>query len=408
MVTRGKNMNILHFLGLRKMPLNPDGHAYSGVVCVALELARHQVKIGHKVTVAVVAKSKGEAYWQGVRLVHLPYQSWAKINLKGISYHFGVRFPFVIFSILNNFDIVHSHMYNNLQFIRAGLRVIHFHSDPFFPGNINDKKTINNPKYKMIINSSQVQIAISKFVATAQIKLLDGSGNIHVVLNGVDPERFNKDEQLAKRKIIRDKWDLSNESIVILYAGALIEEKGVIHLANVFSRISQKLPNIYLMIAGSSALWGNFVSNEDTRAGYEAQLYQVLNPLISNKKVFFLGLVPSIEMPAIYAASDFVVVPSICQEAFGLVALEALAAGRPVIASETGGLPEIVNRENGILVKPGDETGLENAILAFAQDASLRKRLGENGRIQAQRFSWQSSVEQLDRIYQNALQRGKA
>jgi glycosyltransferase involved in cell wall biosynthesis len=110
-------------------------------------------------------------------------------------------------------------------------------------------------------------------------------------------------------------------------------------------------------------------------------------------------------MPAVYNASDAVVVPSVCREAFGLVALEALAAGRPVIASSTGGLVEIVNEHNGILVPPGDEAGLEAAMRALSGDLALRRRLGRAARQHAQQFSWGGAAGQLDAIYQDILAR---
>jgi len=94
------------------------------------------------------------------------------------------------------------------------------------------------------------------------------------------------------------------------------------------------------------------------------------------------------------------VVPSITEEAFGLVALEAMAAGRPVIAADHGGLPEVVaNGETGLLVAPGDAAALRDALRRLHSDPDLRTRMGTAALQRVKRFTPATVVPQLEDVY---------
>ena len=106
--------------------------------------------------------------------------------------------------------------------------------------------------------------------------------------------------------------------------------------------------------------------------------------------------------------ADLVIVPSRHKEPFGIVVLEALARGKPVVASKTGGIPEIINDgQNGILVPPGDEYALSEAILKLYQDPELRSKLGYAGwQTVTKKFVLEKTVEDLARIYDQILSPG--
>jgi glycosyltransferase involved in cell wall biosynthesis len=119
-----------------------------------------------------------------------------------------------------------------------------------------------------------------------------------------------------------------------------------------------------------------------------------------------LGIVPPGEMDAYYAASDIFVLPSMFQETFGLVLLEAFSAGLPVIAFRSGGIPELVeDRSNGIIVPQGDEEGLYRSMKELMMDPELRDRLaGAAERVPAG-FPWENTVDRLEAIYHDVLSR---
>ena len=104
-------------------------------------------------------------------------------------------------------------------------------------------------------------------------------------------------------------------------------------------------------------------------------------------------------MPQYYHMSDIAVVPSICNEGFGMVALEALAAGKPVIATRTGGMADFLNDDNSIQVTPGSTEELENAILKILSDAGLYFRLASHTKARIKEFCWEDAVEKILLVY---------
>ena len=117
--------------------------------------------------------------------------------------------------------------------------------------------------------------------------------------------------------------------------------------------------------------------------------------LINTGRVRAVGWRPHSEIKSLYAQADICVVPSLWEEPFGMVALEAMAVGRPVIASRVGGLASIVlDGETGFLVPPGDETALADRIRTLLDDPRMRHEMGWKGRQRAEtRFDWDAIVE---------------
>jgi glycosyltransferase involved in cell wall biosynthesis len=119
-----------------------------------------------------------------------------------------------------------------------------------------------------------------------------------------------------------------------------------------------------------------------------------------------LGIVPPSEIDAYYAASDIFVLPSMFQETFGLVLLEAFSAGLPVIAFRSGGIPELVeDGRNGIVVAQGDEEALCRSMRELMLDRDMRDRFGAAAKDVAARFSWENTVDRLETIYHDVLDR---
>ena len=157
---------------------------------------------------------------------------------------------------------------------------------------------------------------------------------------------------------------------------------------------------VRLVLAGGGSLWGGSIHADGDVGGYDQAVRQALADGISDGRVRILGLMSADQMPVVYAAADVLVVPSVWNEAFGMVALEAAASGRPVIASGTGGLAEIVTPEYGIQVPPGDEDALLDAVRALVADEPRRRRMGAAGREHARAFRWDGAAEQVERVYQ--------
>ena len=113
----------------------------------------------------------------------------------------------------------------------------------------------------------------------------------------------------------------------------------------------------------------------------------------------FLGYVSGRQKIALVQQASVVVVPSLL-EAFGIVALEALSCGRPVVASRVGGLQEIVSHgETGLLFDPGNVVQLAESVISLLQDAALRHRYGHNARRASESFAWPSISDKMIKVY---------
>ncbi len=183
--------------------------------------------------------------------------------------------------------------------------------------------------------------------------------------NGIDINRFNiSRDNLQRSNFFKENYAMKIDSVLITYVGQLIIQKGVKCYFEAILQILKSNTNVLFAFVGDGCLRDELTNSIPT---------EFVN------RIKFYGLRNDIEN--IFSLSDVVVVPSICEEAFGLVAAEASACGLPVIATRVGGLPEVVlDNRTGLLVPPGDVLSLINAILKLADDKNLRLRLGNEGR----------------------------
>jgi glycogen(starch) synthase len=176
----------------------------------------------------------------------------------------------------------------------------------------------------------------------------------------------------------------------LLYAGRLEYEKGVQILLRAVQLLARRLPSVRLRVVG--------------RGTYDVELERLAGRLGLTGRVRFDGWVEAGRLRELYAATEVVVIPSL-YEPFGLVALEAMASGIPVVASDTGGLPELIEaEESGILVPPGDHVALAHALARVLSDGELARRLGRAGRAAvAGRDSWAGAASRTAEVYRLAL-----
>ncbi len=172
----------------------------------------------------------------------------------------------------------------------------------------------------------------------------------------------------------------------ILYFGRLSPEKGINYLLEAM----KLLPKIKLVIAG--------------RGSQEKEL-RILNQELGNKNVEFLGFKDGAELKRLIANSRFTILPSVWYEVFGLSILESFATGKPVIASDIGGIPETVkNGFNGFLAKPGNVDDLADKISKLWSDPVLCRKIGRNAREYVEKnFGPEEHYEKLVGIYNKAI-----
>lgn len=225
-------------------------------------------------------------------------------------------------------------------------------------------------------------LAVSNYVADRKIEVdLLPPARVQRIWNSVvvphpDP---------TARSRIRALFGLAPTRPVIACACRTTPEKGVVHLVRAFDRLirgwaAASEPPALVYFGDGPAL---------------RQLRAERDSLDAGRAIFLAG--HRRDAADLIEGADVCVAPSVWEEAFGLYALEPLARGVPVIASSVGGMPEIVvDGETGLLVAPGDEAALENAMIRLIENPAEARRLGENGRRRAARhFSRDQQLEEL-------------
>jgi glycosyltransferase involved in cell wall biosynthesis len=200
-------------------------------------------------------------------------------------------------------------------------------------------------------------------------------GKIMIIPNGVTLERFSG-------------WNKSYRLVglpSILYVGGLNKGKGVDILIRALVGLKSEHPKVKLHIVGTGSSL-SYLKALSVQEGIE-------------RDVIFWGQADYFSIPKFYKGADICVFPSRC-EAFGIVVLEAMASGKPIVASNIGGIPEIISDdENGILVEPNDPEALSKAIVMVSQDKALMKRLSVNALETATRYSWKNIAEKYVCLY---------
>lgn len=393
-------MKILHILGNGRIHRDPDSAALSGVVRATLEYAKHQAALGHEVQVIGFDEQNISFSWHGVKIVAVKEFGWAKFRLGNRRLDFGRHFPLVLYTLTNKFDVVHSHMHPYLRWISGRLKVAHMHVTPQA-----DSDNILLPSTKdslvQLDRYANIVIAVSRFVED-QLRGHIQQHKLRFIYNGGGFTSEECDKSLEIRYEFRQRHNISMSDILIMYAGAFVPDKGIHHLANAFLKTASKYPYTHLALIGGG-LWGNTQIPNAKDKEYIDSVEEALASLPN--RAHFLGLVQSKQMIDIYTAADILVVPSVWREAFGITALEGLSVALPVIASHSGGLVELVGEHRGLLVPPGDEQALTEALEQLITNPEQRKIFGERGQAYARQpqFTWEQAARQSIALYEDYL-----
>jgi glycosyltransferase involved in cell wall biosynthesis len=209
---------------------------------------------------------------------------------------------------------------------------------------------------------------------------------VKVLHNGVDLVRFRP--LAGKREEMRRKLGISQNSIVVLTVRRLVYKNGIDTLIESANIAVKKNPKIVFLVVGK---------------GPDLNKVQMkINQLGIENNFRLTGFVKDEDLPFYYNAADFFVLPSKSGEGLPLVALEAMACGLPVIATDVGGISEILMEDYGKLVSPNQPELLAKAILEFSSvDLSSRKL--EIRAIMEEKYSWDKNVETLIGIYEELI-----
>lgn len=283
------------------------------------------------------------------------------------------------------FDILHFHEpavpFLSIQFLLSSnaINVATFHA------YLEDSILVKLPPYcirpinKYLLSKLDGIISISEPATKFTEKVLKRKPII--IPNGVDLTRFNE----SVHKI--DKYD--DEKLNILFVGNLVKRKGIIYLLQAFESLKRRYDDIRLIIAGE---------------GPDRQKSQDYVEEYDIKDVNFEGYIPDEELPRYYATAHIFCSPATHGESFGVVLLEAMASGLPIVAFENVGYRQVIkDRARRFLVPSRNVRALTKALEVLIKDKSLREEMGSWGLQEAQEYSWESVGSKVERFYEKII-----
>jgi len=237
----------------------------------------------------------------------------------------------------------------------------------------------NSPKARIVVSQSMKGEFIRHYG--------DAAESIIVIPNGVDLKMFNPANWLFYRDSLRRRYGISRSEPVLMFAGGDWERKGVLYVIEALSLLPR--PDVKLLVIGSG---------DEKFYGQLAELKQV------RERIIFVPY--SSNLWEYYAASDVFVFPTI-YEPFGLVIVEAMASGLPVIASRVAGAADLItDGVNGLLLRePSDVSDLAAKIELLLSNVELRKTMGERARETAEKISWDRVALKTIDVYNRILSR---
>lgn len=364
---------------------------YAGTGTVVYHNAVGLARLGHEVTVFTACHPPGDhAYPHEITVRRLP-----------VLFRVG-NAPLIPGLLqMNGFEIIHLHhpfifgaeMVWAVSQARGIPYVLTHHNDLIGQGLRRYLfAAYSVPSARLVLRGASRFVAVSKdHAAHCRLSPLFRSrwDDVVEVPNGVDTDLFRID---LDGMPVRRRHGIREDARVLLFVGALDRAhdfKGVDLLIKVFAELSDD--RCMLLIVGDG----------DLKVRYE----QLARELEVAARVRFVGAKSHEELPSYYAAADLVVLPSFPPESFGVVLIEAMACGKPIVASNIPGVRSVVcDGENGLLVRPGDSDDLTNKLQQLLADASRGREMGARGRARVEeRYAWSVIIPRLGKIYEEVV-----
>lgn len=362
---------------------------------------RELLKYGHEITILTPRYKDQESRVknQESRIIFLdPLIQWG-----------NAAFVPQVVKKLKDFDIVHLHwpfiggvetvlFFKLFTHFKSKL-VIQYHMDLIAPGMRGILFYIYKFLFNPIFTRAADVILVSSFdyIRNSNIKKYLGivpkwgqSPNIIEFPLGVDDHQFLPQPKNSK---LLEKYNLSINDKIILFVGGLDKAhyfKGLDVLLKSVSNIKSQRTNVKCLIIGQGEL--------------KQKYKRMVKELKINDKIIFADHVENKELPQYYNLADIFVLPSISRsEAFGLVSLEAMACGKPIIVSNLPG-PRTLVKNNGLIVKVNDSQDLSKKLSLILNNPSMAQKFGEQGRkLVQEKYSWTRAGKRLNQIYYDII-----
>jgi glycosyltransferase involved in cell wall biosynthesis len=371
-------------------------YAHGGTEIAAYNLAVNIMKRGHDVDVFTASIDSKDSVENSMGMTIHRYAT----NLKIASANLSLKLMYK--PLDEDVEIVHAH-YNiplpDLSASRYAKKkhlpfIITYHADAQESGGnfIRNTATAFYNKYILdkVLSNADIIIATSKSYIDESKYLGNYRDKVRVVPNGINLEDF---EIGLSKEECRSELGLPQDKKIILFFGNIVAYKGPDVLLKAFEIVKNSYPEVVLLFAG--------------RGGMQRELEDLSREKGISDKVIFAGFIDEELKPLYYHCADIFCLPSVTlAEAFGIVNLEAMACGLPVVSSKLGGIPDIVqNGRNGIVVEPGNIESLADALLTLLEDDELRKRMSSEGKNMSEDYDWNKIAEETEKIYDELLER---
>ena len=366
--------------------VSPYDFAYPGGVTNHISsLEHHLTQMGHQVKVIAPASKAVSTF--GDRFIPIgkprPIPASGSIARITISPWLSSRIKAVLDQ--EKFDIIHLHEPLVPMLCTTVLRLSHTPNvGTFHASGARDWYSYSSPLGKLLLKKWFIKldgkIAVSTLAMDCISKHFPGYYNI--IPNGIDLEHFSPD--------VSPIDEFCDGKLNILFVGRLEKRKGVNYLLEAYQRVKGEVSNSRLIIVGPGTR---------LRHKYEKQVKH--NGL---KDVVFVGYASYVELPRYYKTADIFCAPATGWESFGIILLEAMAVGKPVVASSIEGYASLVTHGGeGLLVPPKDKEILARALISLMTDESLRQQMGARGRLRAREYDWKLIAQRVLNYYVRVL-----
>lgn len=339
------------------------------------------LRLGHEVVVIAPRSAKG-----GLEVSQGFYGIGRPVSIPGNGSKVRLTFDVTLYAEVKRlmrqerFDVVHLHepltpvLPYMVLLTSKSVNVATFHafraSNPWY--------TAFKPYMSFVLGRLDARIAVSEPAREFVSQYFEGP--YEVIPNGIDPSRFSDAVEPLP-------W--ANDGVPrILFVGRFDEQrKGFKYLLRALPLVRQQFPTLRLVVVGA----GDPEKYDDVMERYGIW------------GVDFIGLVPPSELPRYYASCDAFCAPSISGESFGIVLLEAMASGKPVIASNIPGYASVMtNGQEGLLTAPRDPQSLALALVRVLADHDLRRKLGATGPLTAAQYAWPRVAARVLETYERS------
>lgn len=314
---------------------------------------------------------------------------WPYFNYFGVFNKKFFKWKFLSFNFITRTNCDIYHFFNFIipdKISGKVITTIHDTIHKVMPGNVNFDVEEFDKEIKKSLEKSDVIITVSNSAKKDIIKYYGKKyeKKIKIVEPGVDLSKYKQKFSTEYIKKTLSKLDINKNDEFMFTIGTLQRRKNILNIIKAFNKYKNNNSKLKLVIAGNPGDNYQKIINEYNSSKYKNDI-KVLNYISEEEKIVFYKNAKIFIFPSFY-------------EGFGMPIVEAMAAGIPVITSNISSMPEVLG-DAGILVNPYSIEEISKAIEKYDTNKKLRKESIEKGYIQCQKFTWDNSVEKLEKIY---------